>query len=131
MSVNSLTAALTPSAVVVKNGSQFSLEFALTNTNIKQDPIVLTAEADYTDEYGVAQVATAQSVPIDVDRSVLVTVVKLPLPAYVAYVAGSAQWNGIALDSDAVLDAGVLTAVVNATLVEVGVGKFTASFMLA
>lgn len=128
MSVNSLIAVFTPSAVVVKHGAQFSLAFDLTNTNVKQDPIVLTAEADYTDEYGVGQTVTAQSEAINVDCSVLANILKITLPAGVEYVAGSAQWNGLAVDAS-VTD-GVLTAVVNATLFEAGVGKFTASFTL-
>ena len=130
MSVNSITATLTPSTVAVKSGNVFSLEFDLTNTNVKQDPIILTAEADYTDESGVAQVAKAQSLPINVDRSVLTNVLKIPLPTGIAYVVGSAQWNGVALAADATVVDGVFTAVVNETLVEAGTVKFTASFTL-
>ena len=77
-----------------------------------------------------AQKATAQSVPITVDRSVLANVVTLPLPVGINYVVGSAQWNGAALSTDATVVAGVLTAVINETLLEQGVGKFTANFTL-
>ena len=130
MSVNSITATLTPSTVAVKSGSQFSLEFDLMNTNVKQDPIVLTAECDYTDETGAAQKATAQSAPITVDRSVLVNTVLIPLPAGINYVPGSAQWNGVVLPADATVVEGVLTAVLNDNLVEAATAKFSASFTL-
>ena len=130
MSVNSITATLTPSVVSVKSGNVFSLEFDLTNTNVKQDPIILTAEVDYTDESGVRQEVTAQSSPITVDRSVLANVVKLPLPTGINYVVGSAQWNGVALPADANVVAGVLTATINESLIEQAAGKFTANFTL-
>ena len=130
MSVNSITATLTPSTVAVKSGNVFSLEFDLTNTNVKQDPIILTAKVDYTDEAGVTQESTAQALPLTVDRSVLANVVTLPLPVGINYVVGSAQWNGNALATEATVVAGVLTAVINETLLEQGVGKFTANFTL-
>ena len=130
MSINSITAALTPSILSVKSGNQFGLEFDLTNTNVKQDPIILTAEMTYTDETGVVQRAEGQSPPINVDRAVLANVVKVTLPAGIVYVAGSAQWNGVTLGADAILENGVLTAIVNQTLVEQSSGKFTAIFAL-
>ena len=130
MSVNSITATLTPSVVSVKSGNLFSLEFDLTNTNVKQDPIIFTAKASYTDETGASREADAVSTQVTVDRSVLTNVVTLPLPAGIAYVVGSAQWNGAVLATDATVVDGVLTAIVNESLLEQGVGKFTASFTL-
>lgn len=89
----SLQVTTTPATVKTRAGAPVAMAVSLKNTLVVRDPITLTAEAEWEDEYGTARTATA-SATITVLQPIKVNRYKVAIPALFAFVAGSAKVNG-------------------------------------
>ncbi len=83
----------TPGSVTAKRGQPVAMAVSLKNILTPREPITLTAEAEWEDEYGVARTTTA-SATIMVVQPVKVNRYKVAMPALFDFVAGSAKVNG-------------------------------------
>ena len=88
---------------------------SLKNVLTPREPITITAEAEWEDEYGVARSSTA-SATITVVQQVKVNRYKVIVPALFAFVAGSAKIDGQPVTP--AFDAGQLTFEIGRTLLE-------------
>ncbi len=89
----SLQVTTTPASAKTKAGAPVAMAVSLKNTLAPRDPITLTAEAEWEDEYGTARTTTA-SATITVVQPIKVNRYKVAIPALFAFVAGSAKVNG-------------------------------------
>ena len=111
----SLQVTSTPTPTSARRGETVAMSINLKNVLTPREPIVITAQVEWEDEYGVANTSTA-SATINVVQPVKVTRYKVAIPALFAFVAGSAKVDGqpiAATSSD-----GVLVLELNRTLSE-------------
>lgn len=89
----SLQVTSTPQVTTAKRGQAVPVAVSLKNILAPREPITLTAEAEWEDEYGVARTTTA-SATITVVQPVKINRYKVAIPALFDFVAGSATVNG-------------------------------------
>lgn len=111
----SLQVTSTPTSVQVKRGASVVMSVNLKNVLTPRDPITITAEAEWEDEYGTVRSTTA-SATITVVQPVKINRYKVIIPALFAFVAGSAKIDGQPVTP--ALDAGRLTFEIGRTLIE-------------
>ncbi len=83
----------TPASVTAKRGQAVPVSVNLRNKLLPREPVTITAEAEWEDEYGQAKTATA-STTISVIQPIKVNKYKVAIPALFDFVAGSAKVNG-------------------------------------
>ena len=105
----------TPASATVKRGQPVEMAVSLKNVLTPREPITITAEAEWEDEYGVTRTTTA-SATITVVQPVKVSRYKVIIPALFAFVAGSAKVDG--QPTIPVLDSGTLVFTIDRTLIE-------------
>ncbi len=105
----------TPASATAKRGQPVEMAVSLKNVLTPREPITITAEAEWEDEYGVARSSTA-SATITVVQPVKVNRYKVIIPALFAFVAGSAKIDGQPVTP--ALEIGRLTFEIDRTLVE-------------
>ena len=111
----SLQVTTTPASAQVKRGVPVVMNVSLKNVLTQRDPITITAEAEWEDEYGTTRTTTA-SATITVVQPVKINRYKVIIPALFAFVAGSAKIDGQPVTP--ALEAGRLTFEVGRTLLE-------------
>ena len=111
----SLEVTSTPGSVTAKRGQPVAMAVSLKNILTPREPITITAEAEWEDEYGVARTATA-STTVNVIQPVKVNRYKVMIPALFDFVAGSAKVNG--QPATPTLDSGRLVFEIAQTLLE-------------
>ena len=111
----SLQVTTTPQVTTAKRGQTVPVAVSLKNILAPREPITLTAEAEWEDEYGTARTTTA-SATITVVQPVKANRYKVIIPALFAFVAGSAKVDGQPVTPT--LEAGRLTFEVGRTLLE-------------
>ena len=111
----SLQVTSTPQVTTAKRGQAVPVAVSLKNILAPREPITLTAEAEWEDEYGVARTATA-STTVNVIQPVKVNRYKVMIPALFDFVAGSAKVNG--QPATPTLDSGRLVFEIAQTLLE-------------
>lgn len=105
----------TPASATAKRGQAVPVAVSLKNILATREPITLTAEAEWEDEYGVARTTTASST-ITVVQPVKINRYKVAIPALFDFVAGSAKVNG--QPATPTLDSGRLVFEIAQTLLE-------------
>jgi len=105
----------TPASATAKRGQPVEMAVSLKNVLSPREPITITAEAEWEDEYGVTRTTTA-SATITVVQPVKVNRYKVIIPALFAFVAGSAKIDGQPVTP--ALDTGRLTFEIGHTLLE-------------
>ncbi len=111
----SLQVTTTPTSAQVKRGVPVVMGVNLKNVLTPREPVTITAEAEWEDEYGTAKSTTA-STTVTVVQPVRVSRYKVVIPALFAFVAGSAKVDG--QPATPALDAGRLTFELGRTLSE-------------
>ena len=111
----SLQVTSTPQVTSAKRGQAVPVAVSLKNILAPREPITLTAEAEWEDEYGVARTTTA-SATITVVQPVKINRYKVAIPALFDFVAGSAKVNG--QPATPTLDSGRLVFEITQTLLE-------------
>lgn len=111
----SLQVTTTPVSTQVKRGEQVVMVVSLKNMLAPRDPITITAEAEWEDEYGITK-TTSASTTITVVQPVKVNRYKVIIPALFAFVAGSTKVDGQPAVS--IFDAGQITFEMGRTLLE-------------
>lgn len=111
----SLQVTSTPQVTTAKRGQAVPVAVSLKNILATREPITLTAEAEWEDEYGVARTTTANST-ITVVQPVKINRYKVAIPALFDFVAGSATVNG--QPATPTLDSGRLVFEIAQTLLE-------------
>lgn len=104
-----------PQVTTAKRGQAVPVAVSLKNILAPREPITLTAEAEWEDEYGVARTTTA-SATITVVQPVKINRYKVAIPALFDFVAGSAKVNG--QPATPTLDSGRLVFEIAQTLLE-------------
>jgi len=89
----SLQVTTTPASTQIKRGATVAMAVSLKNILTPREPITLTAEAQWEDEYGVAKTSSA-STTINVIQPIKISRYKVAIPALFDFVAGSAKVNG-------------------------------------
>jgi len=112
---DALGVASTPASATAKRGQPVEMAVSLKNVLTPREPITITAEAEWEDEYGVTRTTTA-SATITVVQPVKVNRYKVIIPALFAFVAGSAKIDG--QPATPALDSGRLTFEIGRTLLE-------------
>ena len=112
---DALEVTVTPESTTAKRGQILPMIVNLKNVLSPRDPITITAEAEWEDEYGVARTTTA-SATITVVQPVKVNRYKVVIPALFDFVAGSAKIDG--QPTTPVLDNGTLVFEIGRTLFE-------------
>ena len=112
---DALEVTATPASATAKRGQPVAMAVSLKNILTPREPITITAEAEWEDEYGTARTTTA-SATITVIQPVKVNRYKVIVPALFAFVAGSAKIDG--QPATPTLDAGQLTFQIGRTLLE-------------
>ncbi len=113
----------TPASVTAKRGQAVPVSVNLRNKLSPREPITITAEAEWEDEYGQQQ-TTSASTTIQVIQPVKVNRYKVAIPALFAFVAGSAKVGGqpatpvLVLSQVEGLDSGRLIYEIDQTLCE-------------
>ena len=105
----------TSASATAKRGQPVEMAVSLKNVLTPREPITITAEAEWEDEYGVARSSTA-SATITVLQPVKVNRYKVIIPALFAFVAGSAKIDGQPVTPS--LETGRLTFEIGRTLLE-------------
>jgi len=119
----SLQVTTTPTSAQVKRGAPVAMAVSLKNVLTPREPITITAEAEWEDEYGTTRTTTA-SATITVIQPVKISCYKVIIPApfdsaqdmLFAFVAGSAKIDG--QPATPALDSGRLTFEIGRTLLE-------------
>ena len=111
----SLQVITTLQVTTAKRGQVVPVAVSLKNILTPREPITLTAEAEWEDEYGVARTTTA-SATIMVVQPVKINRYKVAIPALFDFVAGSAKLNG--QPATPTLDSGRLVFEIAQTLQE-------------
>ena len=112
---DALEVTATPASAAAKCGEQVAMAVSLKNVLTPREPVTITAEAEWEDEYGVTR-TTSASATITVVQPVKVNRYKVIIPALFAFVAGSAKVDGQPVTP--ALDAGQLTFEMGRTLFE-------------
>lgn len=102
----SLQVTTTPTSAQVKRGAAVAMNVTLKNVLTQRDPITITAEAEWEDEYGTASSTTA-STTVAIVQPIRISRYKVVIPALFAFVAGSAKLDG--QPATPALEAGRLT----------------------
>jgi hypothetical protein len=105
----------TPQVTVAKRGQVVPVAVSLKNILTPREPITITAEAEWEDEYGVARTATANTT-LNVIQPVKVNRYKVIIPALFDFVVGFAKVNG--QPATPALEAARLTFELGRTLLE-------------
>lgn len=105
----------TPASATAKRGQPVEMAVSLKNVLTPREPVTITAEAEWVDEYGTTRTTTA-SATITVVQPVKVNRYKVIIPALFAFVAGSAKVDG--QPATPALEAGQLTFEMGRTLLE-------------
>ena len=111
----SLQVTTTPTSAQAKRGVPVVMNVNLKNVLTPREPVTMTAEAEWEDEYGTARTTTA-SATITVVQPVKINRYKVIIPALFVFVAGSAKIDG--QPATPALDAGRLTFEIGRALVE-------------
>jgi hypothetical protein len=111
----SLQVTSTPTSAQVKRGAPVAMAVSLKNVLTPREPITITAEAEWEDEYGQRQ-TTSASTTIHVIQPVKINRYKVIIPALFAFVAGSAKVDG--QPATPVLDSDRLTFEIGRMLLE-------------
>ena len=111
----SLQVTTTPVSTQAKRGVSVVMAVNLKNMLTARDPIALTAEAQWEDEYGVTKTTTS-STTITVIQPIKVNTYKVAIPALFDFVAGSAKIDDQPVTST--LDPGMITFQIGRTLLE-------------
>ncbi|MCE5322383.1 hypothetical protein LLG46_03590 [bacterium] len=111
----SLQVTTTQVSTQTKRGVPVVMAVNLKNVLAPRDPITLTAEAQWEDEYGVTKTTTA-STTITVIQPIKVNTYKVAIPALFDFVAGSAKIDGQPVTST--LDSGTIMFQIGRTLLE-------------
>ena len=111
----SLQVTTTPTSAQVKRGVPVVMNVNLKNALAPRDPITITAEAEWEDEYGTARSTTASTI-VTVVQPVKINRYKVIIPALFAFVAGSAKVDG--QPATPTVEAGRLTFEIGRTLHE-------------
>lgn len=111
----SLQVTTTPVSTQVKRGVPVLMAVNLKNVLTARDPVTLTAEAQWEDEYGVVR-TTSASATITVIQPIKANTYKVAIPALFDFVAGSAKIDGQPVTS--ALDSGTITFEIGRTLLE-------------
>jgi hypothetical protein len=111
----SLQITSTLQVTTAKRGQAVPVAVSLKNILTPREPITLTAEAEWEDEYGVARTTTT-SATITVVQPVKINRYKVAIPALFDFVAGSAKVNG--QPATPTLDSGRLVFEIAQTLLE-------------
>ncbi|MHB9038488.1 MAG: hypothetical protein ACYC64_17690 [Armatimonadota bacterium] len=90
---DSLQVTTTPVAVAAKRGEAVAMSVNLKNNLTPREPVTITAQIEWEDEYGVAQ-TSSESATINIAQPVKVTRYKVAIPALFDFVAGSAKVDG-------------------------------------
>ena len=115
---DSLSIVSTPQSVTVTPGETIPVRVVFTNTLVPREPIILTAEIEWTDPYGESCVSYA-STSILVIQPVEVADYTVVIPPLLGFVIGSARFGGQPITPTASLDLlGLLWFQLNATLME-------------
>ena len=112
---DALEAKVTLSSVTAKPGQVVTMAVNLRNKLAPREPITITAQAEWEDEYGVTR-TTSDSVTLNITQPVKVNRYKVAIPALFDYMAGSAKVGGQPVTPT--LNAGELLFDVNWTLLE-------------
>ena len=112
---DALAVTATPASATAKRGQPVEMAVNLKNVLSPREPITITAEAEWEDEYGVTRTTTA-SATITVVQPVKVNRYKVIIPALFAFVAGSAKIDGQPVTPS--LETGRLTFEIGRTLLE-------------
>ncbi len=112
---DALAVTATPASAVAKRGQPVAMAVSLKNALTPREPVTITAEAEWEDEYGTTRNTTA-SATITVVQPVKVNRYKVIIPALFAFVAGSAKVDG--QPATPALEAGQLTFEIGRTLLE-------------
>lgn len=112
---DALQVTATPVSATAKRGQPVAMAVSLKNVLTPREPITITAEAEWEDEYGQRQ-TTSASTTIHVIQPVKINRYKVIIPALFAFVAGSAKVDGQPVTP--ALDAGQLTFELGRTLLE-------------
>lgn len=105
----------TPASATAKRGQPVAMAVGLKNVLTPREPVTITAEAEWEDEYGVTRSTTANAT-ITVVQPVKVNRYKVIIPALFAFVAGSAKIDGQPVTPS--LEQGRLTFEIGRTLLE-------------
>ena len=111
----SLQVITTLQVTTAKRGQVVPVAVSLKNILTPREPITITAEAEWEDEYGVARTTTA-SATIMVVQPVKINRYKVAIPALFDFVAGSAKPNG--QPATPTIDSGRLVFEIAQTLLE-------------
>lgn len=90
---DALEVTTTPASITAKRGQVVPVSVNLRNVLSPREPITITAEAEWEDEYGQAKTTTATTA-ISLAQPIKVNRYKVVIPALFDYVAGSAKVNG-------------------------------------
>ncbi|MCL4500211.1 MAG: hypothetical protein M1335_08295 [Chloroflexi bacterium] len=90
---DALEVTTTPASVTMKHGQVVPVSVSLRNKLSPREPVTITAEAEWEDEYGLQQ-TTSASTTIQVIQPVRINRYKVAIPALFGFVAGSAKVNG-------------------------------------
>ena len=112
---DALEVTTTPMSATAKRGEPVMMAVSLKNVLTPREPVTITAEAEWEDEYGVTR-TTSASATITVVQPVKVNRYKVIIPALFAFVAGSAKIDGQPVTP--ALEAGRLTFEIGRTLLE-------------
>ena len=88
-----LTVIVASDRYYITPGETITLRVFVRNDLVAGPPILLTAEASFTDDGGNTQLSTAGA-ELTVNRTVHVRQLSFSIPGPLAYVAGTAVWNG-------------------------------------
>lgn len=114
-SADALEVTATPASATAKRGQPVAMAVSLKNVLMPREPVTITAEAEWEDEYGTVRSTTA-STTVTIVQPVKVNRYKVVIPAPFALVAGSAKVDG--QPATPALDAGQLTFEIGRTLLE-------------
>ncbi len=112
---DSLQVTSTPTSAQAKRGAPVAMAVNLKNVLTPREPVTITAEAEWEDEYGVTR-NTSASATITVIQPVKINRYKVVIPALFAFVAGSAKVDS--QPATPALDSGRLTFEIGRTLLE-------------
>lgn len=112
---DALQVTATPVSATAKRGQPVAMAVSLKNVLAPREPVTITAEAEWEDEYGTVRSTTA-STTVTIVQPVKINRYKVIIPALFAFVAGSAKVDGQPVTP--ALDAGQLTFELGRTLLE-------------
>ncbi|MHB9037897.1 MAG: hypothetical protein ACYC64_14665 [Armatimonadota bacterium] len=90
---DSLQVTSTPASVTAKRGEVLAMSVNLKNILIPREPVTITAQIEWEDEYGQPQ-TSSDSAAISIVQQVNVKRYRVAIPALFDFVAGSAKVDG-------------------------------------